>query len=224
MLIYSSLNMEAMKRKASPVKVKRAKKVKKASDGIKKPTSAYIYFVSDYRLMLKKKGKDTSRVQEVAKLCGAAWKGMTDEEKAPYVEKYKLDRSRYLQEKDVLDKKMGKDPNKPKRPQTAYFCFLADFRKEMAGKTLNDGDKIPQLAGERWRGMTAESKKKYELMVEKDKERYEKQMEEYKKNNPDAGKKPVPKKVVVAAPPSSDDDSDEDSEEEEDDTDSDESD
>lgn len=215
--------MESVKRKGSPTKTKRAKKIKRPSDGIKKPTSAYIYFVSDYRMVLKKKGKDTSRVQEVAKLCGAAWKGMTDEEKVPYQEKYKADRARYLQEKEVLDKKMGKDPNKPKRPQTAYFCFLADFRKEMAGKTLKEGDKIPQLAGERWRGMTAESKKQYELLVEKDKLRYEEEMQEYKKNNPELGKKPPPKKVEVAPPPS-DDDSDDDSEEEEDDSDSDDSD
>lgn len=76
---------------------------------------------------------------------------------------------------------MGKDPNKPKRPQTAYFFFLADFRKEMANKTLPDGKKIPTLAGERWKIMTPEVKNTYEKMVEKDKIRYEKAMEEYRK-------------------------------------------
>lgn len=213
--------MESAKRKGSPVKQRRTKKTKKASDGIKKPTSAYIYFVSDYRMILKKKGKDTSRVQDVAKLCGAAWKGMTDEEKAPYVEKYTVDRSRYLKEKEVLDKKMGKDPNKPKRPQTAYFCFLAEFRKEMAGKTLKDGEKIPTLAGEKWRLMTTDKKKEYEELVEKDKLRYEREMEDYKKNNPDQGKKPVPKKVAPPESSSSDGSNDESEEEEDDDSDSD---
>ena len=76
---------------------------------------------------------------------------------------------------------MGKDPNKPKRAQTAYFFFLADFRKEMAGKVLEDGKKIPTLAGERWKIMTASDKKKYEDMVEKDKVRYEKEMGEWRK-------------------------------------------
>ena len=28
------------------------------------------------------------------------------------------------------------DPNKPKRPPTAYFLFLADFRPRMAGKGI----------------------------------------------------------------------------------------
>ena len=41
------------------------KRKKKASDGIKKPTSAYLYFVSEYRMVLKKRGKEINRVQEV---------------------------------------------------------------------------------------------------------------------------------------------------------------
>lgn len=213
----------AAKRKGSPTKPKkeRAKKAKKEGDGIKKPSSAYIYFVSDYRLVLKKKGVDTSKVQDVAKQCGAAWKAMTDEEKAPYNEKYKEDRNRYLKEREALDKKMGKDPNKPKRPQTAYFFFLADFRKEMSGKKTPDGEKIPTLAGKRWGTMTDEEKKKYEEMVEKDKSRYEKQMAEWKKTRPEEPKKPAAKKTVEVESSDEeedddDDDTDEDSEEEDD--------
>ena len=85
------------KRKASPAKPRRAKKVKK-HDGIKKPTSAYLYFVSDYRMVLKKRGENISRVQEVAKRCGEAWKNMSDEERQPYSQKYATDRARYLKE------------------------------------------------------------------------------------------------------------------------------
>lgn len=220
--------MDSAKRKGSPVKVRRAKKAKKL-DGVKKPTSAYLYFVSDYRLVLKKKGENISKVQEVAKLCGEAWKKMSDEEKGPYIQKYNTDRSRYLKEKEAYDRKMGKDPNKPKRPQTAYFFFLADFRKEMANKPLPDGKKIPTLAGERWKLMTETDKITYEKMVEKDKARYEKEMAEWRKQNPDQPKKPVSRKKVVEVEESEgsdDDDEDEDdddsSEEEEDDSDSDE--
>ena len=46
---------------------------------------------------------------------------------------------------------------KPKRPYTAYFAFLADFRIEMKDK-LKTGQKIPTLAGERWRSMTDDDK------------------------------------------------------------------
>jgi len=219
--------METLKRKeASPVKKGPTKRKVKKNDGIKKPTSAYIYFVSDYRLILKKKGKEINKVQEVAKLCGAAWKAMTNEEKAPYTAKYEADRARFLKEKEALDKIMGKDPSMPKRPLTGYFFFLAEFRKEMAGKTLEDGEKIPSLAGEKWRDMSPEKRKKFENMVEQDKARYEKEMTEWKKKNPDIPKKSVvakKKQVVVEQPESSsdddddcdDDDSDDDSDDEE---------
>lgn len=215
--------MEAAKRKASPTKAKRPKKLRK-QDGIKKPTSAYLYFVSDYRMVLKKKGENISKVQEVAKLCGEAWKSMSEKEKEPYLQKYNQDRSRYMKEKEAYDKKMGKDPNKPKRPQTAYFFFLADFRKEMANKPLPDGKKIPTLAGERWKEMTNEEKNVYEKMVEKDKARYEKQMVEWRKENPDLPKKPAPRKKVVQEEPPEESESDvedDDDEEEESDSDSD---
>jgi len=214
--------MESLKRKDSPVKKGPTKK--KKNDGIKRPTSAYLYFVSDYRMVLKKKGKEINKVQEVAKLCGAAWKSMTDEEKAPYTAKYNIDKARWMKEKGALDKQLGKDPTKPKRPQTAYFFFLAEFRKEMAGKTLEDGEKIPSLAGEKWREMAPERKKTYEDMVEVDKKRYNREMDEWKKTHPDVAKpKPVSKKkqVIVEKEESSDeeddddDDSDDDSDDEE---------
>jgi len=209
------------KRKESPVKEGPTKRRKKQNNGIKKPTSAYLYFVSDYRMVLKKKGKETNRVQEVAKLCGAAWKSMTDEEKAPYTDKYKNDRARYLKEKEALDKRMGKDPTKPKRPQTGYFFFLGEFRKEMAGKTLEDGEKIPSLAGEKWRVMTPEKRKRYDEMVEQDKLRYEKEMNEWRKSNPEVTKEQTTKKkqVVVEEPESSDEDDDDDSDDDDSDED-----
>ena len=74
------------------------KKRKKASDGIKKPASAYIYFVSDYRKELKAQGEDTSNVQEVAKICGQKWREMDDDDKKPYVLQANKDKERYSKE------------------------------------------------------------------------------------------------------------------------------
>jgi len=197
--------MDSLKRKESPLKKSETAKKKMKKSDVKKPTSAYLYFVSDYRKVLKKKGKEINKVQEVAKLCGIAWKSMTEEEKSPYTEKYQIDRERFLKEKEAEEKKSGKvkDPTKPKRPQSGYFLFLADFRKEMAGKVLEGGEKIPTLAGEKWRDLAADEKKKYELLVEQDKQRYEKEMEEWKKTNPEppkAVRKAPPKKKPALAP------------------------
>lgn len=223
--------MDTLKRKEAPVKKEPTKRKMKKSD-VKKPTSAYLYFVSDYRKVLKKKGKEINKVQEVAKLCGIAWKSMTDEEKAPYTAKYATDKARFLKEKEAEDKKSGKeakDPSKPKRPQSGYFLFLADFRKQMAGKTLEGGEKIPSLAGEKWRDMPSQDKKKYDQMVEQDKQRYEKEMDEWKKTHPDPPKlkkAPVKKKQSVAVekpePEESSSDEDDNDEDSEDDSDEDE--
>lgn len=35
--------------------------------------------------------------------------------------------------------KPARDANKPKRPGTAFMIFMADFRKEMAGKEPEGG-------------------------------------------------------------------------------------
>ena len=49
-------------------------------------------------MVLKNRNVDTSKVQEVAKLCGAAWKQMSEQERQPYQEKYMQDKKRYLSE------------------------------------------------------------------------------------------------------------------------------
>lgn len=75
------------------------------------------------------------------------------------------------------NKQKKKDADKPKRAPTAYFLFLADFRKEMNGKA--EGRKIPELAGEKWRSMTPADKKKYEDQVVIAKKEHEIAMKEY---------------------------------------------
>ena len=38
--------------------------------------------------------------------------------------------------------KPPRDPNKPKRPSTAYFHFMADFREKMKGSDIGHKDVI----------------------------------------------------------------------------------
>ena len=71
---------------------------------------------------------------------------------------------------------------KPKRPYTAYFAFLADFRIEMKDK-LKTGQKIPTLAGERWRSMTDDDKEPYITQAATLKKEYEKKMEDWNKKH-----------------------------------------
>lgn len=73
------------------------------------------------------------------------------------------------------------DSGKPKRNQTAYFIFLADFRKKMAKEPIPEGQKIPTLAGEKWRKMTDKEKEPYLKEEAKEKAKYEEAMKEYRK-------------------------------------------
>ncbi|CAL0300456.1 unnamed protein product [Lupinus luteus] len=78
--------------------------------------------------------------------------------------------------------KKVKDPNMPKRPATAFFLFLDDFRKAFKEENPDSKDvkRVGKEGGEKWRSMTDEEKKPYldkfaELKVE-----YEKAMATYK--------------------------------------------
>merc|ERR1711963_511016 len=102
------------------------------------------------------------------------------------------------------------DPNKPKRPMTAYFMFLGDFRVKMKDRGV-DHKEILRLAGEEWRNMSAEHKKPYEKRsVEAGKE-YELKMAEYRKNEGKAAAA-----AAQQADNGADDDEEEEDEEEED--------
>ena len=58
----------------------------------------------------------------------------------PFDEQALADKRRYEQEMGVF--KPARDPNKPKRPSTAYFHFLADFRQKMKGSDIGHKDVI----------------------------------------------------------------------------------
>ena len=75
-----------------------------------------------------------------------------------------------------------KESDKPKRAPTAYFIFLAEFREQMKGKKPADGDqKIPALAGEKWRSMTDKDKEKYKEKEAVAKKKHDAEMEEWRK-------------------------------------------
>tara|TARA_B100001094_G_C18078051_1_gene743664 strand:- start:319 stop:747 length:429 start_codon:yes stop_codon:yes gene_type:complete len=82
------------------------------------------------------------------------------------------------------DAKKVKDPNLPKRAQSAYFHFSSDKRpnimetlKKKDGKV--DVTLVSKELGSMWKALSDKKKKPYELQATKDKERYEKEMKEY---------------------------------------------
>ncbi|RNA08374.1 high mobility group DSP1 [Brachionus plicatilis] len=86
-------------------------------------------------------------------------------------------------------KKKKKDPNAPKRPLSAFFLFCADERPNVKAlyPQYSVGEAAKEL-GERWNKVSAELKAQYEAKASQEKQRYERELEDYKNkslnNNP----------------------------------------
>merc|ERR1712151_969414 len=85
-------------------------------------------------------------------------------------------------------RKANKDPNKPKKPQTAYWLWLGENRASLAKEVGgNDVTKVSKLAGERWKALPEKTKAPFEKKAAELKATYDKAMTEYKKTAGDAG-------------------------------------
>ncbi|GMR42817.1 hypothetical protein PMAYCL1PPCAC_13012, partial [Pristionchus mayeri] len=84
-------------------------------------------------------------------------------------------------EKKSRKTKQKKDPNAPKRGMSAFMLWMGEARASIKKDGDSVGD-VAKKAGELWKAMGAEDKKKWEKKAAEDKERYEREMKEYKKN------------------------------------------
>ncbi|TRY75371.1 hypothetical protein TCAL_00698 [Tigriopus californicus] len=80
--------------------LKRKMKASADPNRVKKPTSAYFYFMAAVRPSLKEKHPD-KKLGEMAKIMGEMWAKYTDEEKQPFVKKAMKDKARYEEEKQA---------------------------------------------------------------------------------------------------------------------------
>lgn len=189
--------------------------------------SAYAYFVQTCRDEHKKKSPEIPvNFAEFSKKCSERWKIMSVKEKSKFDDLAKVDKVRYDREmKDFGPTKGGKrkkDPNAPKRPPSGFFLFCSDFRPKI--KSTNPGISIGDIAkklGEMWNNLSDGEKQPYNIKAGKLKEKYEKDVADYKsKGKFDGAKvaaKPVARKKVEEDEDEDDEEEDEDEEEEEDD-------
>merc|ERR1712113_1226122 len=83
--------------------------------------------------------------------------------------------------------KRAKDPDAPKKPQTAYFMWMTDNRAALQKELgTNDFAAVGKLAGERWKALDAKLKVPFEKKAKDLKEAYDKAMKEYKATKGDA--------------------------------------
>ncbi|KAM0915540.1 hypothetical protein ACQ4PT_010769 [Festuca glaucescens] len=86
----------------------------------------------------------------------------------------------------VKKSKAEKDPNKPKRPPSAFFVFMEGFRKDYKEKNPNNKQVsvVGKAGGEKWKSLTDDEKAPYVAKAEKLKAEYAKKIDAY--NNPQA--------------------------------------
>lgn len=77
--------------------------------------SPFLFFSNEKRAQIQTEFPNM-RITEVSAKLGEIWREMTDEEKAPYIEKSKSDRDRYKTQQSEFK---GKNP-----PPATVFCFV----------------------------------------------------------------------------------------------------
>ncbi|XP_050211122.1 high mobility group B protein 1-like isoform X2 [Mercurialis annua] len=127
---------------------------------------------------------------------------------------------RSIKKQNVKSKPEKKDPNKPKRPPSAFFVFLEDFRKIFKEEHPNVKavSAVGKAAGEKWKSMSKAEKAPFEAKAVKRKSDYERQMIAYNKKQ-EKGDQEDADEESDNSPAGRDDESEEDEEEEEDDDD-----
>ena len=83
--------------------------------------------------------------------------------------------------------KAQKNPNAPKRAKSSYMFYSEEHREKVTNslKKKNPGHKgslmglVSKELGAKWKKLKPEQKKKYEVLAQKDKERYQQEMEEF---------------------------------------------
>lgn len=79
--------------------------------------------------------------------------------------------------------KAKKDPNKPKRPPSAFFVFLEEFRKTFKAENphVKAVSAVGKAGGEKWKSLSSAEKAPYEAKAAKRKAEYEKLIKAYDK-------------------------------------------
>lgn len=193
----------------------------------KAPLSSYMRFVSEKRASIREEHPDAG-IGEIAKVAGAMWREVSDEDKSGYEQAYLEERKEYniIMESYVAppgciqlkrSKSKNKDPNAPKKPMTAYFLWMNQNRdrikKENPDATLGE---VSKIAGTEWKDVDADEKAELDSLYRSNVETYKKTMQNYKpdknyakeKTSPKKKSKPVPKKKAKKTAEIYDDSSD----------------
>ena len=142
----------------------------------KRPAGAFRVFLQE-----KAKEKVLHSLQEGKEL----WDKLSEDEKESYLKKSHTLKLAYKYKKMIYDKKIKKIL--PKKPATAYGYFL----KEKKGMKVPKGERPLTYWRPYYDELSKDKKKKYEEKAAREKERYQKKMDEFKNVVFDMPKRPL---------------------------------
>lgn len=95
-----------------------------------------------------------------------------------------MDKRKQIAREPKQDKRLrkSKDPNQPKRPPSAFFVFMEEFRKSYKEKhpEVKSVATVGKAGGNKWNAMTDEEKAPYVSTAAERKEEYERKMNAYR--------------------------------------------
>mmetsp|Transcript_12080 Transcript_12080/g.19662 ORF Transcript_12080/g.19662 Transcript_12080/m.19662 type:complete len:279 (+) Transcript_12080:47-883(+) len=169
-------------------------KRKKRKGAPKNPLSAYTYYIMDVRKDVALNNPHMS-FRDVAVHVGQMWRNLDAESRSMYSHKAELDKARY--ENEMIDwnarlqaeateaalesKNKKKKKSGPKNPLSAYTYFVMETRPMVSVENpkMTFGE-VATRVGQMWRGLSPESRTKYDHMAQQDKERYDREKESMK--------------------------------------------
>ncbi|RUS17345.1 high mobility group box domain-containing protein [Endogone sp. FLAS-F59071] len=159
-----------------------------------RPKTSWQLFLNDHKdRFMDENGR--YKLIEAAKALSVEWKQMTDAQKKPYIDRHLANTLEYenalkkispleLAKESALHRRSNrilKDPDQPKRPVNAFFRYLEDIRKTSDEfKKLGPVKDQASRAGEMWRALSDDEKKKYKDQADKENKKYLEKMEQYK--------------------------------------------
>jgi len=115
-----------------------------------------------------------------------------DENDDPNEDKDNDDDDDGKKKKKKKKEKKAKDPNAPKKPQTAFFVYLREQRQVVKDKnpTMKPKELVSEL-GRLWKEMSDEDKKEFKDKAELEKTKYKEEVKKYEENKANGNDKKV---------------------------------
>lgn len=164
---------------------------KKDQNKPKRNLTAYMFYSQNRRGSIKSSEPNIS-FGDITKKIAAEWKKLNDSNKSKFQKMADKDKQRYLKEMESYvppvdmeggkkKKKKKKDPNAPKKGLSAFMFFSQERRPDVKAKNPNIAfGEVAKKIGAEWKQLKDSKKAKFIKLANKDKERYVKEMANYK--------------------------------------------